>query len=180
MDAFLGSVMLFGGNFAPRNWALCQGQILSIAQNTALFSLLGTTYGGNGQTTFALPDLRGRAVVGAGQGPGLSDYELGQVGGVENTTLITMQMPAHSHAVSMKITPGSSTSAASTNPTNAVYAPDGGGNPAYSGSPNATMAAYQAVLTTSPTGSNIPFSNRNPFLGLNYLICTSGIFPSRN
>ena len=97
-EPFLGQLMLFGGNFAPRGWALCNGQILAINQNTALFSLLGTTYGGNGQTTFALPDLRGRAPLHAGQGPGLSPYALGQVGGTENVTLLATEMPAHTHA----------------------------------------------------------------------------------
>src|SRR5438067_3503009 len=90
---------MFAGNFAPKNWAFCAGQILPIAQNTALFSLIGTTFGGNGQTTFALPDLRGRYPIGAGQGPGLANYDLGQVGGTENITLTIGNMPAHSHTV---------------------------------------------------------------------------------
>src|SRR6478672_10112699 len=96
-EPFLAEIIMFAGNFAPRGWAFCQGQILSIAQNTALFSLLGTTYGGNGQTTFALPDLRGRVPVGTGQGPGLSNYDLGQVSGSESVTLTVSQMPAHNH-----------------------------------------------------------------------------------
>src|SRR5689334_14491352 len=95
----LASIAIFAGNFAPRGWALCNGQILPIAQNTALFSLLGTTYGGNGQTTFALPDLRGRAPIGTGQGPGLSNVDLGQVGGTENVTLLTSNMPMHNHSL---------------------------------------------------------------------------------
>src|SRR5687767_11620624 len=100
MDApFIGTVVLFAGNFAPRGWAFCAGQILSIAQNTALFSILGTTYGGNGQTTFALPDLRGRVPMGTGQGPGLQNYVLGEAVGVEHVTLNTTQMPAHNHLV---------------------------------------------------------------------------------
>src|SRR3954471_16965067 len=93
MDPLLGSIILFAGNFAPRGWALCQGQILSIAQNTALFSILGTTYGGNGQTTFALPDFRGRCPVGQGQGPGLSSYSLGQQAGTESVTLVSNNIP---------------------------------------------------------------------------------------
>src|SRR4051794_10683767 len=96
-EPFIGEVIMFAGNFAPRGWALCQGQLLSIAQNTALFSILGTTYGGNGQTTFALPDLRGRVPLGQGQGPGLSSYVLGEVAGNENVTLISTQMPQHNH-----------------------------------------------------------------------------------
>src|SRR4051812_40605270 len=97
MDAFLGMITPFGFGFAPRNWALCQGQILSIAQNTALFSLLGTMYGGNGQTTFALPDCRGRSLVGMGQGPGLTNITQGEVSGTETVTLLITQMPAHNH-----------------------------------------------------------------------------------
>jgi len=96
---FIGMIVMFGGNFAPRSWAFCSGQILPIAQNTALFSILGTTYGGNGQTTFALPDLRSRVPIHPGQGPGLSPYSLGQQGGVETVTLTTNQMPAHNHSL---------------------------------------------------------------------------------
>src|SRR5688572_5350285 len=98
-EPFIGEIIMFAGNFAPRGWAFCSGQLLSIAQNTALFSILGTTYGGNGQTTFALPDLRGRCPVHQGQGPGLSNYSLGQVGGTESVTLIASQLPPHSHTV---------------------------------------------------------------------------------
>src|SRR5215475_4971153 len=98
-EPFLGQIMLVPYNFAPRGWAFCNGQLLSISQNTALFSLLGTTYGGNGQTTFALPDLRGRVPLSSGQGPGLSNYNLGQSGGQETVTLTGNQMPAHQHAI---------------------------------------------------------------------------------
>src|SRR3989442_14603602 len=98
---FLGMIILVPYNFAPRNWAFCNGQLLPIAQNTALFALIGTTYGGNGQTTFALPDLRGRAPISSGQGPGLSNYTLGQVGGTEIVTLLSNQMPVHTHAVTL-------------------------------------------------------------------------------
>src|SRR5512132_2194680 len=104
-DPFIAEIRLFAGNFAPRGWATCDGQLLSIAQNTALFSLLGTTYGGNGQTNFALPDLRGRAAIHQGQGPGLSQYVLGEVGGLENVTLITTQIPAHTHTATVTINP---------------------------------------------------------------------------
>src|SRR5439155_18983562 len=108
-EPFLGEIRLFGFNFAPRGWAFCQGQLLPIAQNTALFSLLGTTYGGNGQTTFALPDLRGRVAVGFGQGPGLSNIDLGQVSGAETATLTQAQMPAHGHLASVSQAAASST-----------------------------------------------------------------------
>src|SRR5664279_958928 len=99
MESFLASLLIFAGNFAPRGWAFCNGQILSIAQNSAVFALIGTTYGGNGTTNFALPDLRGRVPIHAGQGPGLSLYSLGQSGGTENTTLLATQIPAHTHGV---------------------------------------------------------------------------------
>src|SRR6185295_12464655 len=98
-EPFIGMIVMFAGNFAPRNWAFCNGQLLSIAQNTALFSILGTTYGGDGRTTFALPDLRGRVPIHPGQGPGTSNYSLGQQGGVENVTVTQNQLPAHSHGV---------------------------------------------------------------------------------
>src|SRR5262245_44407760 len=130
MDPFIGQLMLVPYNFAPRGWALCNGQILPIAQNTALFSLLGTTYGGNGQTTFALPDLRGRVPISSGQGPGLSNYDLGEVGGVETVTLTTTQMPAHGHPVSANSGDPNDSSPANSYPA---------GNGAYNSTANATM-----------------------------------------
>ena len=181
MEGVLAYVTLFAGNFAPKGWAFCQGQILSISQNTALFSLLGTIYGGNGQTTFALPDLRGRTVVGVGQGPGYSNYSQGQVGGGETTILQVNQMAAHTHTVNVNIAPACASSAGTTNnPNDAVYAPDAGGNQAYSSAQNGLMKPYPAAITMGLQGSNVPFSNRNPYLALNYLICMQGIFPSRN
>src|SRR5213083_190033 len=102
-DPILGCIFMFAGNFAPRGYALCQGQLLSIAQNTALFSILGTTYGGNGQTTFGLPDLRGRAPVGQGQAPGLNNVQLGESGGIQSASLTINNMPAHNHAVTVSV-----------------------------------------------------------------------------
>ena len=116
MDPFIGELRLFGFNFAPRGWALCQGQLMSISQNTALFSLLGTMYGGNGQTTFGLPDLRGRTALGFGQGPGLSPYDQGQPGGAEQVTLLAGQLPPHNHTVS------ASSAATGKNPANSFPA----------------------------------------------------------
>ncbi|MDQ6726377.1 MAG: tail fiber protein [Actinomycetota bacterium] len=167
-DPFLGEIRLVPYNFAPRGWAFCQGQILAISQNTALFSLLGTTYGGNGQTTFALPDLRGRGAVSSGQGPGLSNISLGQVAGSETVTLTQGQMPAHGHLA------GASNGAA------------GGSRPA--GQVPAAGGAYAASSdgsTLNPafiqnTGGSQPFPIRSPYLGLNYIIALEGIFPSRN
>jgi microcystin-dependent protein len=172
----LGCIYMFAGNFAPRGYALCAGQILPISQNTALFSLLGTTYGGNGQTTFALPDLRGRSPIGAGQGPGLSNISLGEQAGTEAVTLLTTNMPAHNHTL------GATTNSASGGtPTNNVLADTGGSQ----GGGTNTYAAGPANTTMAPSsigaaGGNQPFANRNPYLGINYIIAINGIFPSRN
>ncbi|MEW5848834.1 MAG: tail fiber protein [Myxococcota bacterium] len=169
VEGYIGEIRLFAGNFAPQSWAFCMGQILPIAQNTALFSILGTTYGGNGQTTFALPDLRGRTAIGAGQGAGLSDYNLGQLGGAESVTLLTSELPAHTHQVS-----ASSQAAAAAEPTNAFLA--AAGSNVYSNTPNTTMNAAMVGVT----GSSQPHNNMPPYLALNYIICMFGIYPSRN
>jgi microcystin-dependent protein len=180
MNGFIGSVTLFAGSFAPRNWALCQGQLISIASNTALFSILGTTYGGNGTTTFALPDLRGRAVVGAGQGPGLSMYSLGQIGGTETTTLLSFNIPAHTHTAAVQIQPNAASAADQPSPGNDVYATAASGEPFYGPAPTAQMQAYPGTLTTASTGNSLPFSNLHPELALCYIVCVRGIFPARN
>jgi microcystin-dependent protein len=165
-NPFLGSIILFAGNFAPRGWAFCNGQILSISQNTALFSLLGTTYGGNGQTTFALPDLRGRVPNHSGQGPGLSSYDLGQNGGEEFVTLTLSQLPAHTH--SQPATNGEQT----TNRPNAALPAHGG---VYSNETDGST-----LHPTTPAGSGQPHDNLSPYLTLNYIIALEGIYPSRN
>ena len=167
-EPFLGQIMLVPYNFAPRGWAFCTGQILPIAQNTALFSLLGTTYGGNGQTTFALPDLRGRVPISSGQGPGLSSYDLGEVGGEESVTLLVNELPAHNHLVGasdVEVAQGSV-------PKDQVLAL---GN-YYGPTPDTVMA----VNMIQPTGGSQPHENRQPYLTLNYCIALEGIFPSRN
>jgi len=171
-DQYLGEIRLFPYNFAPSGWAFCNGQIMSIQQNTALFSLLGTTYGGNGTTTFALPDLRGRAPISSGQGTGLSNWTLGQIVGSENVSILLANLPTHNHTVS----PGANDSAATaTRPGGAVMARVSSAIYA-SASDGTTMAAS----TTSSTGSNQPISVLNPRLVLNYCIALQGIFPSRN
>lgn len=167
-EPFLGEIRIFPYNFAPRGWALCQGQILPIAQNTALFSLLGTTYGGNGQTTFALPDLRGRTPVGVGQGPGLSSIDLGEVAGSETVTLTVNQMPSHNHAAN-----ATQSAASATRPSGQF--PAGGG--AY-GSPSDGSTLAPTFIANA--GGNQPVGLRPPFLGLEYCIALAGIFPSRN
>jgi len=166
---FLGEIFLVPYNFAPRGYAFCAGQILPIAQNTALFSLLGTTFGGNGQTTFALPDLRGRVAVGAGQGPGLSNVDLGQVGGTETVTLTQAQLPAHVHLAAASQAAGTSS-----RPSNQFPA---AGQPVYGATSDGTTLNPEFVQSA---GSNQPFSIEQPSLGLNYIIALEGIFPSRN
>ena len=166
---FIGQIMLFGFTFPPRNWAFCNGQSLPINQNQALFSILGTTYGGNGTTTFALPDLRGRVAIHFGAGPGLTYRALGEVGGSESVTLLQTQMPAHNHV------PFASASAPSVGiPTGNAWAT--GGTAAYAATANTAMAA--SALTNA--GSSLAHENRAPILVMNYCIALSGIFPSRN
>ena len=168
---FLGEIRAVSFPFAPKNWAFCNGALLSIAQNSALFSLLGTTYGGNGQTNFALPDLRGRIGLGSGQGPGLPPFDLGQVGGEESHTLLVSEMAQHNHG--MVCTAGAATS---TSPTNNYAVPVNGKLSMYANSQNAT--ANPAMVSNSGNGQ--AHENRQPFVVVNYVICTSGIFPSRN
>ena len=176
-QAYLGAIFLFAGNFNPRGFMLCQGQLLSIAQNTALFSILGTTYGGNGQTTFALPDLRGRVPVGQGAGPGLTPVQLGEVQGQQNVTILTSNMPAHNHLVNTSSQP-----AAAAAPGNSYLANSGnaqsGGVPVYISNvaPDSTLNPQ----SVSVVGNSVPINVLNPSVGLNYIIAVQGIFPSRN
>ena len=168
---FLAEIKMFAGNFAPRGYAFCSGQILAIAQNTALFSLLGTTYGGNGQTTFALPNLQGRVPMHAGQGPGLSPRTLGEVGGTETVTLLTTNMPAHSHTLAANSGPGNNSAPAA----NVVPAASTARDRLYT-----TNAANTTMGSTSIAGQNQPVSIIQPYLVVNFIIAIEGIFPSRN
>jgi microcystin-dependent protein len=172
----LGCIFIFGGNFAPRGYMLCQGQLLPISQNAALFSLLGTTYGGNGTTTFALPDLRGRAPIGTGTGPGLSPVVEGQSSGANSASILIANMPSHSHALN-----ASTATASQPLPTNNLLASVQDSNPAqsvaYVPAPGNTVMSPTAI---GQTGSSQPLSIQNPYLGINYIIATQGIFPSRN
>jgi microcystin-dependent protein len=174
-EPFLGMIAIYPYNFSPRGWAFCNGQILPIAQNTALFSLLGTTFGGNGQTTFALPDLRGRFPNSAGQGPGLSSYDLGQMSGTETITLTVNQMPGHVHGYTI---PANNTDATSPEPAaNTVLAVASGGISIYkAAASNTNMPGGNTAIT----GGNQPAGIMNPYLTLNYCIALEGIFPSRN
>jgi microcystin-dependent protein len=187
MEEYIGTVKLFGFNFAPRGWLLAQGQLLSIAQNTALFSLLGTTYGGDGVTTFALPDLRGRAAVGQGQLTGGSVYTIGETRGSENTTLTISQMPAHLHtatAATTAILSAESTQANAQNPANKclasgtnIYADE---DPAQNRAMAPSCITATTTVTIAPTGGSLPVSILQPLLVMNYSVCTEGLFPPRN
>jgi len=172
MESFIATIMLFAGNFAPRGWLMCDGQILSIAQNTALFSLLGTTFGGDGQTTFALPDLRGRVPVHPGQASGLSSYTLGQTGGSETTTLLLSNLPMHNHSLNAVSDAGNTS-----DPTGAYLGNTGTLDREYKTS--GTVVAMNANAIGVSGGSQ-PFDNLPPYLAINFCICLEGIFPSRN
>jgi microcystin-dependent protein len=180
MEGVIGFTTLFAGNFAPKNWAMCQGQIINIASNTALFSILGTVYGGNGTTTFALPNLQGRQVVGVGQGPGLSQYSLGQVGGSESITLNQSQLPVHVHPIAYTSTMGCNSNAVASLATNSFYGFDNGGGTPYTNSQSTNLKPYAASITMQPAGAGQPIPILNPFLGLNYVICMFGVYPARN
>ena len=172
VETFLGEIRMFAGNFAPTGWAFCQGQLLPIAQNQALFSLLGTTYGGDGRTTFALPDLRGRVPVGFGQGPGLSNRVIGEKFGSELVTLNINQMPSHNHTVNAVTTEGNQNL-----PTNSLPANTKALDKEYSdANANTTMKATMV----NPTGGSQPFGVSQPSLGVNFIIALQGIYPSRN
>jgi microcystin-dependent protein len=181
MEPFIGQIMMFGGNFAPRGWALCHGQLLAISQNDALFSLLGTIYGGDGRNTFALPDLRGRCAVGMGQGPGLTFRQQGSKLGQEEVTLTVSQMPSHTHQLMANNTDGNTS-----DPTNSTLAkgsvsvergalaiPVNGYNPA------AAIVAMNASSVGS-SGGNLAHNNMQPSLAMNYVIALFGIYPSRS
>jgi microcystin-dependent protein len=152
-DPFVAEIRIFPFNFAPKGWAFCDGQILPISQNTALFALLGTTYGGDGKSTFALPDLQGSTPMQQGQGPGLSLRDLGEIGGEQNVTLLQSEMPSHTHGVQAA-----------------------GAHDVYAGPPpNVNMSP----LATSVTGGSLPHNNMMPYLGLNFCIALQGVFPPR-
>jgi len=169
MDPFIGQITLFAGNFAPRGWAFCEGQLLAISSNTALFSILGTTYGGDGRTTFALPDLRGRVAIQQGNGPGLPPMTLGQKGGNSETTLMSGNLPPTQVNIF-----ASDEDATTAEPVGQVMALTESDEKIYNNNPTGNMKAG------SLAGANAtPFSNMPPYLGINYIIALQGIFPSR-
>lgn len=189
LEPFIGEMMLFAGNFCPRNYAKADGQLLAISANSALFSILGTMYGGDGRTTFGLPDLRGRVAINEGQGPGLSRHAMGQRGGNEMTTLTTPNIPSHNHGVSVTTTVISTVKAAGSGATNAPAGQfiAGGGDQNFGSRPplddlNAGSVSNAATSSVSQNnvGSGQPFSNVPPYLTMTYCIAVQGIFPSRS
>ncbi|MEO1263199.1 MAG: tail fiber protein [Bacteroidota bacterium] len=186
MEPYLAEIRMFGGNFAPRAWALCDGQLLAINSNQALFSLLGTTYGGDGRTTFGLPAMRGRLAVGYGEGPGLTNRPMGQKSGSPTNTLTTLNLASHSHAAaatgSLAMGPGSATTGTGANSSLASTAT--AGDIFIDADPNAAVKLkgnpIDVAMTVGQTGNQQPLNNMMPFLAVNYIICVQGIFPSRN
>lgn len=172
MEPFIGMIVQFGGNFAPKGWALCDGQLLPIASNSALFSILGTTYGGDGRSTFALPDLRGRVAIHPGHGPGLSNYRLGQKGGAESVTLTIDNLPSHNHSL-MGVTSGPNVdtladhSLASALPGNTLYS---------DAAPNTALQ----INSVGKTGGSQSVGIIQPYLSVNFIIALVGLFPSRS
>jgi microcystin-dependent protein len=177
-DCYLGEIRLFPFDYAPYGWAICQGQIMSIAQNSALFSILGVTYGGNGTSTFALPKLQGSVALGTGQGAGLSNYALGQTGGATSVSLLSSQMPAHTHSLTVNTGDGNSlvstgnqlskpaSGARGSQKLGALYTPN---------SPNAQMSP--SLLQAS--GGGLAHNNMQPYLAMNYCIALQGMYPPR-
>jgi microcystin-dependent protein len=173
-EPFLGEISIFAGNFAPKDWALCNGQLLPISQNTALFSILGTTYGGNGHTNFALPNLQGAAPMQVGQGPGLTDRVLGEEVGSPTVTLTTAEMGSHTHGPRANADELSGTAPA---PAGKVWgAGDPFGSPLYAA---ATNPVAMNPMTLGITGGSQPHNNMQPYLGLTFIIALNGIFPPR-
>ncbi|MBX7204693.1 MAG: tail fiber protein [Bacteroidia bacterium] len=191
MEGYIAEMRYFASNFAPKNWALCAGQLMAISTNQALFSLLGTTYGGDGRTTFALPDARGRFIVSPGQSQGTSNYALGQKSGSPTTTLTLQNLPSHTHtivssAVSGSVTPVGSTETSTSEPNGMRFGAGDGINPySQTGSPDTTLtpASVSGItnnISIGTSGGSQPMPILSPYLGLNVVICQFGIFPSRN
>ncbi len=177
MENYLGEIRIFGGTFAPYGWYDCNGQLLAINENDALFALLGTTYGGDGQTTFALPNLQSRAVVGQGAGQGLSSYSQGQTAGTEGVTLTTPQMPAHNHPLQGTTVKANTGGAGAVSPAGAFFGDKG--SELYTGSAGAAALAPDVLsLTVAPAGGSQPHTNIQPILAIRYIIAWQGIFPS--
>jgi len=175
-DPFVAEIRIFPFNFAPKGWALCNGQLMSISQNTALFSLLGTTYGGDGKSNFALPNLQGSAPMHPGQGPGLSLHDLGETGGSDTVTLLTSEMPFHTHNINCL--DGARVAGQSGQPGNAILVKTGGA-PANAYSSGASQNQTMAAGMVAPVGGSQPHNNLMPYLTLNFCIALQGVFPPR-
>lgn len=174
----MAEIRLFAGNFAPRTWAYCAGQILPINQNQALFSLLGTTYGGNGVNTFALPDLRGRVPMGTGTASGVETYQLGEVSGTNSVTATLANLPMHTHGASGSFAISAYSDSGDTGSSTGTYLAALSG--LYSNKmPDTTLRPINVGVNAGVTGANQPMQIQQPYLGINYIICTMGIFPSR-
>jgi microcystin-dependent protein len=170
-DPFVAEIRIFGFNFAPKGWALCKGQLLPISQNTALFSLLGTTYGGDGKTTFALPNLEGSAPMHPGQGPGLSLHDLGEMSGSETVSLLQSEIPAHAHSLMSQVAVANRS-----NPIGNAIARVGATGPY---APTGPTAAQLSATAVAPAGGGQPHNNMQPYLTLNFCIALQGVFPAR-
>lgn len=186
-NPFIGQVTLFAGNFPPRAYAFCQGQLLPISQNTALFSILGTTYGGDGRTTFALPDLRGRCAIHTGLGPGLSTYVLGERQGIETVNLNLLQLPSHSHISDVRGLTGQLPASTGTGgatepgPTASFSSSAGIGAPIYGGTANTHIGMVAGgSMSLNNTGGSQSHENRRPFIAINYIIALQGTYPARS
>ena len=182
VEPYLATVTIFAGNFAPRGWMFCQGQLLAIAEYDALFALIGTTYGGDGQSTFGLPDTRGRVVNHQGTGPGLSTYVLGQMAGTESVTLLSINMPPHNHTlISLTGSPKASTNTTGggAQPNNTMV-PGSGASVYSTNNDQLTMGPTVGLTTTPLAGGSQPVPIISPVLAMNYIIAVEGIFPSRN
>ncbi|MEM6478547.1 MAG: tail fiber protein [Pseudomonadota bacterium] len=175
MEPFIAQIMLFGGNFAPRGWAFCDGQLMEISQNQALFSILGTAFGGDGRTTYGLPDLRGRVAIGPRRGPGLTEHRLGERGGVESVVLMGSQIPSHNHSVTLR---AEGKIAADANPTNKMLA---AGQTIYvDDDVNQEVSMHPKAIQEANYGGNLAHENHQPFIAVNYIIALEGSYPSRS
>jgi microcystin-dependent protein len=177
-NPYVGEIRIFAGNFPPKNWALCNGQLLAISQNTALFSILGTTYGGNGTSNFALPNLQSRVPLHPGQGPGLSLYDLGEQGGVESVSLPQSQIPSHSHLINCNNATTQGGHGTKSDPAGNFPATQSAGSGIYE--TTSTSGATMSPLVTTPIGNGLPHENRQPYLTMNFIICMQGVFPPRS
>jgi microcystin-dependent protein len=179
MDTYIGSICIFGFNFAPRNWAFCNGQLLAISSNTALFSLLGTYYGGNGTSNFALPNLQGRVANHQGQLAGGSSYTIGETSGTDTTTILTSNLPAHNHTLSLALN-ANATAVSTGSPAGAFPGLSTPATKIYAAAATSGINMTAPSVTLANAGGSTPISIANPTLVMNYCVCLYGIFPTRN